>query len=62
MKLYSFSQVVKELGIPYSRLYWATITHKVPEPIKVNKARVYSRKDINILRAYFDAKQKGVKI
>ena len=56
MELFSFCQVAEKLGVPHTTLYYHTITGKVPPPTRINKARVYTPEDVEMLRQYFFAR------
>ena len=63
-KYYTLPQVVAKLNRQYDSVYYDVKAKKIPQsatPRVIGKNMLFTDKQIEVLRAYFDAKQ-GVKV
>lgn len=51
MELYSLPEVVKQLGVPYGRIYYAVLLG-VATPLRSGHSRLFTKDDVQQLKAY----------
>jgi DNA-binding transcriptional MerR regulator len=56
-KEYSLREVAQLTGVAYYRLYYAYYTGQIPEPKKVGKTRIFTEKDVEIIKEHFGIKE-----
>jgi DNA-binding transcriptional MerR regulator len=50
-------EVARETGVSYYRIIYAEHAGHLPEPVRIACKRIYHRKDVDRIKAYFNRKE-----